>query len=296
VHHAELVRRTPRIVLARAVSSEPVVQRGVARRATDFATVEVLKGSVGPAFTLAFDEGRRSGAFKDEPGADFHGHEDWRVWESMLTRQGNGSDCEMHPGFEPGATYLLFLDRPFHWRSFERIDRKDDRWLAAVRTLVASPDEVSGMALPLREYLREQEALFVGEVQQCFAEAPELTLPVEVNVLEVLLGKLGRTVIVSGDELWRGRLPCSRGLLVLGLVHRVRAPDQGDGSRFAARLLAFEERDRSRPAKLRDHLEVDFKRGDSEAVITSDAIPTLARLRQLAARRASPRANGVRRH
>lgn len=55
-------------------------------------------------------------------------------WRHGGGRTINDSDCVIRPTFEVGATYLVFAARPFTWRSFERIDAADDRWLAWVRT------------------------------------------------------------------------------------------------------------------------------------------------------------------
>jgi hypothetical protein len=51
----------------------------------------------------------------------------------------NDSDCVIHPSFVVGNTYLVFLDMPPTWRSFEKLDmfgsivNHDDKWLAHVK-------------------------------------------------------------------------------------------------------------------------------------------------------------------
>jgi hypothetical protein len=54
-----------------------------------------------------------------------------------------GPDCRIHPNFEEGRTYLVFLDEPYHPKSFERIASDSDKWLQAVRTLTRESDQKS---------------------------------------------------------------------------------------------------------------------------------------------------------
>jgi hypothetical protein len=142
VSDRELVRRSPRIALARFDEVEEVTAAWTGdvpccsdSRVTTFTTIEVLKGHVDERFDDVID--RRAYRFKDEAGADFNGHADPDFWKRWLARQTNGDDCKMHPHFEVGATYVIFLDPPYHRRSFERIDRPDDRWLHRIKALVA---------------------------------------------------------------------------------------------------------------------------------------------------------------
>ena len=114
--------------------------------------------------------------------------------------------------------YLIFLDSS-HWRSFERIDRPDDRWLRAVKTLIATPSAPSGLSMSLSEYLGEQKALFVGEVVGCYLKDPDVPYPNEVKVREVLFGEVPDTVRIR--SLIGGPTRCRVGQRVVGLIHSV---------------------------------------------------------------------------
>jgi hypothetical protein len=277
-HHAELVRRSSRIALGRfekvASSWLPRFLAGD-RYTLQFKTVEVVKGQVGERFSLAFNGAPPEG-FKDGKDADFHGHADWDVWEGKLTRQANEANCQMRPRFEVGATYLIFLDEPYHWRSFERVDRPDDRWLAAVKALVADPSRPSGMMQPLASHLTEQHDVFVGQITRCDVAPPETTTyRHEVKVREVLGGGRRESVLLYHGGLQK----CEPGAIVLGLIHAVGAYSGPADREPPGRLLPFRD-ERGNPAKdLTDSIRVDFNAGDSEAIITKDAKPTLAQLR-----------------
>ncbi len=121
----QLVARTGRIALAKVVAIEPVDQ-GVRYR---FQRVEALKGVVASTFTI---DGEREMAQSDD---DFHGHRDNASGQVIGGRTPNWPDCAIHPSFQEGGRYLVFLDRPYHPWSFERIVVDDDRWLREVRRL-----------------------------------------------------------------------------------------------------------------------------------------------------------------
>ncbi len=54
-------------------------------------------------------------------------------------RLDNEQDCEIHPSFAVGQTYLMFIDKPYHRKSFELIMRTNgnsltqDKWLQYVK-------------------------------------------------------------------------------------------------------------------------------------------------------------------
>jgi hypothetical protein len=184
----------------------------------------------------------------------------------------------MRPPFEVGATYLIFLDPPYHWRAFERVDRRDDRWLSAVKALVADSSRPSGMMQPLAAYLAEQSAIYVGEIARCFVSRPEILGSLhEVRVREVLVGATRESVLMH----FHGLRKCEPGLLVLALVHSVGAYSGLPDADPPGRILSFLPKESTRARELADPLHVDFNQGDSEAFITKDAEPTLARLRVL---------------
>ncbi|WP_371764941.1 hypothetical protein [Massilia sp.] len=93
-----------------------------------FVVRERLAGPARPLFTLAGGQHRDGDVERD-----FDHHADPVFWRRGGGRSLNGSDCVIRPTFEVGATYLVFAAPPFTWRSFERIDAADDRWLAWVR-------------------------------------------------------------------------------------------------------------------------------------------------------------------
>jgi hypothetical protein len=281
VHHSELVRRAPRIALARFEKATPFTSGECSAAEpcykTEFSTVEVLKGPVPPRFSLLFTEEsprHPEGAqpFKDRPGADFHGHTDWEFWDSGTTREGNGSDCEMHPRFELGARYLIFLGGS-HWRAFERIDRPDDRWLRAVRALLAKPSSPSGLSMSLADYIADQRGLFVGEIVACHLAGDRASPSAhEVKVREVLFGKVPRSVRMR--SLIRSTTRCEPGLRVVGVIHRSSAFPGHTNRRPPGRLLPLNAAG-----------VVDFDAEPSEAVIVRDGPVTLDALRALAAAR-----------
>lgn len=116
-----------------------------------FFVLQRLAGQDRDAFTI---RGRPAATGEDKAGT-FGNHTDPVFWKRGGGRVMNGSDCRIRPSFAVGATYLVFLDSPWTWRSFERIDVVDgninerDEWLAYVkagldkRTTPAPPDPAS---------------------------------------------------------------------------------------------------------------------------------------------------------
>jgi hypothetical protein len=86
VHHAELVRRSPRIALARFERSSVLDDD---RYTQSFTTVKVVKGSIGAHFSLVFTGGAPVLNFRDRKDADFHGHTIWEFWEEKFARTYN---------------------------------------------------------------------------------------------------------------------------------------------------------------------------------------------------------------
>ncbi|NCT41613.1 MAG: hypothetical protein GW778_08140 [Alphaproteobacteria bacterium] len=149
----ELIDRTQRIVLAKAISSKLSPETN--RRDKDdtieyeFEVVEVIKGTIDKSFKIPF--GSRIQSPKDfnsftkiptvssspvlpgqltEPG---HGQE--LFWNSEAGRVMNSPDCAIYPSFNVGYQYLIFLDKPYHRKSFELIG-SEDKWLAYVKEKV----------------------------------------------------------------------------------------------------------------------------------------------------------------
>jgi len=122
----ELVQRTPTIVLARVTK----VERG--ERGTyhyTFKSEKILKGN--PADTFIIDGWAPEGADDLET---FDDHKNENFWKDTSGRCSCSSDCVIHPTFSPRAIYLIFLEAPYHKKSFERIARLNggDKWLTWV--------------------------------------------------------------------------------------------------------------------------------------------------------------------
>ena len=112
--------------VARVVSAVPGAMSSVDYT---FVVTERLAGPARPVFTITGGPYRESAVERD-----FDRHTDPAFWRRGGGRAMNDPDCEIHPSFEVGATYLVFAAPPFTRRSVERIDGPDDRWLAFVRT------------------------------------------------------------------------------------------------------------------------------------------------------------------
>lgn len=127
----ELITRTENIALAE------VVRADAASNGWDvlytFKTVKQLKGDAKPAFQIL---GRAN--FGDMSNWRFNEHFDEDFWDDRAGREFHDTACRIRPGFTVGGTYLVFLDKPYHSKSFEMIlmtegaaDKKD-KWLQYV--------------------------------------------------------------------------------------------------------------------------------------------------------------------
>ena len=286
VHHAELVKRSEWIALARFDRSERFTagkgEYSYPAYRTHFTTLEVIKGKPGDTFTHWFSDDERYlpkktlEGFRDRPGADRDGHRDWSFWESRNTRQWNGADCDMHPRFEVGATYLIFAGKNYdHWRSFERIDRPDDRWLAAVRSLVADPTKPSGLIMSLTSYLSEQEAVFIGKAEKCF-QTSGLAFTHEISVKEVLKGRPSNPVFLYGNH--KG---CRPGKLFLAVIQAGEKPTIDNKKIQPGILIPLVSEDQTPVETLTDIPHIDFDSLGSEAVINVDAKASIKRIREI---------------
>jgi hypothetical protein len=133
VSSKELIARTSNIVLAQVAKAELIADHEV--RYT-FKRITALSGSSDQIFTLM-----GSPAIGEHQIGTFDHHADPIFW-SKGGRSPNDTDCQIHPAFSVGGTYLLFLDKPYHIKSFEQIIRthgdKDtkDKWLQYVESNV----------------------------------------------------------------------------------------------------------------------------------------------------------------
>lgn len=93
----------------------------------DFVVERRLLGPGRAAFSVS---GRAVGNYTEREASPDHG--DAAFWQSGGGRLMNEGDCVIRPAFRLGQRYLMFMDQPATWRSFERIAGDDDKWLAFV--------------------------------------------------------------------------------------------------------------------------------------------------------------------
>jgi hypothetical protein len=130
----ELVKRIKTIALAQVTSSK-LDPDGYTVIYT-FQTINTLKGNPEKTFTITGIPLLGNGPTM----MDFDHHNDKAFWENGGGRSLHGTDCKIHPSFSVGAHFLIFLDQPYHVKSFELIIRthgdKDvrDKWLSWVES------------------------------------------------------------------------------------------------------------------------------------------------------------------
>lgn len=127
--HEQLVKRTETIVLAKAVLIQPA---GGDLHTVKFYVSKVLKGAQKNNFEL-------TGLAADLKNGnnDYNKHNDLRFWAYSNT--GNFKrfeNCNLYGYFKQGEQYLIFLDPPFHPRSFEIVSSTEDAWYKEVVTLI----------------------------------------------------------------------------------------------------------------------------------------------------------------
>jgi hypothetical protein len=164
-HHAELVRETENIVLAKATGASEEEREiwGKPYYLAHFTTIRPIKGNAPTQFTI------ENGFFLPDQGIgsqDLTGHSQLIFWDKDATRQWNMPDCQMRPVFFADRTYLLFLDHP-HWRAYEEITSVDDLWLNAVQDLVADPQRTSGLSFSAMDWFSMAEGIFRGKIMNC---------------------------------------------------------------------------------------------------------------------------------
>lgn len=166
VPYYELISRTNRIALAETVKIDSL---GGHQYEYHFVLKESVKGNVDSSFSMTF-ENIPSPYAQDIPDNDFDSHKSGIFWDQFYSRQWNGPDCEMHPRFQKGSTYLLFLDKPFHWFSFELITSNQDLWFQTVRNVVKSKNESYRLTQNVFEYLSTKKSVGIYKVLNCKRE------------------------------------------------------------------------------------------------------------------------------
>lgn len=140
----ELVARTNYIFLAEVEKVEDITAPNTRSRRMIFPgpvhdrvvytkyhlkVLEELKGKMGEEKLVI--EGQP--ALSKEEGTFSH-HTEKRFWENESGRSPTGRlDCKIEPRFKLGKKYLIFFNKPYHRKSFERIDDLNDQWLSTVR-------------------------------------------------------------------------------------------------------------------------------------------------------------------
>lgn len=124
---AELLQRTSVIVLAEAIEEK----RHNAFKATyTLKVVEPIRGASAPTIQIIGYPSTDT-----LPETTYANHTDAAFWnDPWIGRAPMSTDCRLYPPFTLGRMYLVFVDPPYHVKSFERIeDAAKDRWLQHVR-------------------------------------------------------------------------------------------------------------------------------------------------------------------
>ncbi len=124
----DLISRTNNIVLAKVISAE-LQDNGDVKY--NFEVIEHLKGSSEKNFSLNGEP-----LLHDYQTNTFNNHQDAEFWEDRQGRSSVGNGCDIAPTFSVGAKYLIFIDPPYHRKSFERISQpfqNKDKWFEHVR-------------------------------------------------------------------------------------------------------------------------------------------------------------------
>lgn len=117
-----LVKRTANIILAKVLSVD-------ANNEFSFQVISSLKGKSTESFKL---KGTTS---SENINNHYNNHQEKQFWTKDSEGRADISPmCVISAGFEVGKTYLIFLDQPYHFKSFELInDEKADVWLTKVK-------------------------------------------------------------------------------------------------------------------------------------------------------------------
>lgn len=143
----ELVKRTDTIVLAQVVSAQPAVKTESTTPAATHAilesdegntifklkVLETLKGHSNPTFEMT------GNLANEKAERTFAKHADKAFWSDGTGRSIISPDCTIKPAFTVGEKYLLFVEKPYHVKSFEKVSDSKDLWLQKVKSLVHIP-------------------------------------------------------------------------------------------------------------------------------------------------------------
>lgn len=129
-----LIKRTNNIVLAKVIGAK--VSPDSIEVEYTFHTVRTIKGQAESTFQI-IGRSLAQGWMRN-----FKHHSDEKFWNTSIGRHTYGADCQIYPRFAVGAKFLVFLDTPYHNKSFEYIVRTHgdndtkDMWLQYVEKQV----------------------------------------------------------------------------------------------------------------------------------------------------------------
>jgi hypothetical protein len=135
----KLVQRSKDIVLVQVMSAkaaaEPHNPSQQGETVYQFKVLETLKGKAKKG-TMEW-QGRTG---PQDPGRAEVSHKSKDFYSNgSVGMTSIGPDCILVPNIEVGSQYLIFLTKPYHFKSFEKITSKDDQWLKKVRAEAKKP-------------------------------------------------------------------------------------------------------------------------------------------------------------
>lgn len=83
------------------------------------------------------------GTYRTYKSGNYNNHKDEEFWTRTGGRVDIDPDCSLKPTFKVGLKYLLFVDEPYHFKSFEEVNTTEDRWFKKVNQTVNGLDENS---------------------------------------------------------------------------------------------------------------------------------------------------------
>lgn len=128
----ELIGRAKNVVLAQAIKAE---LSGPGEVLYTLQNTRSLTGSIPHTFEIV-----GSPAIWEGSNRNFANHFQIEFWLNQSGRVSYDSDCQVHPSFNVGGTYLISMDKPYHRKSFELIIRSGgrpetrDKWLQYVES------------------------------------------------------------------------------------------------------------------------------------------------------------------
>lgn len=149
VPEEELVARTGTIVLAKVEKAETIGGEDSISVRYHFRKIRELKGDCADTFKI---DGISSAY--STPIENFDHHYEESFWEGGGGRSWHDTDCRIYPTFAVGGIFLIFLEEPYHRKSFEQIIRTHggegirDKWLSwvEVQTKPGTENERSSAA------------------------------------------------------------------------------------------------------------------------------------------------------